>query len=314
MSQKPITTLAVATALSFASISQAAFSEPDSPQKPCSYNGLIELNQQIYYTGDRLQINLVIPEQLKAVLRNEAQAHLAIHFPDGGVEAYPVVEEGSFLEATVEAEALAAGDYQLALVFTEPDGDALVLADWYNGFAGLVSFNHLKLSEADPGTDAQDIDGDGHYDIKSAAASPKELVEAAGTVTICADSEALTVTDQTATSTVRSTAALEGVLEPAIDEAVGMLVGLQTLAEEYYDSMGELPSLETIGWKISGRYVANLNQQPLSYQATLKSEGVDNAIAGKTIQISYNPSTYTWTCGPGSVNGIEHQYLPNTCR
>lgn len=313
MSQKPITTLAVATALSFASTSPAVFSEPNGPEKPCSYSGLIQLNQQIYYTGDRLQINLVIPEELKAALRNEAQAHLAVHFPDGGFEAYPVVEEGSFLEATVETSALAAGDYQLALVFTEPDGDALALTDWYNGFAGLVSFNHLKLSPAAPGTDAQDIDGDGHYDIKSRAASAKEVVEATGTVTVCADSDALTTTDQTASSTVRSAAADETVLELAIDEAVGMLIGLPTPAEEYYASMGELPSLEIIGWKSFGRYVASLNQQQLSYQATLKSEGIDNAIAGKTIQIRYHPSTYTWTCGPGSVNGIEHQYLPN-CR
>lgn len=312
MSQKPITTLAVATALSFASTSPAVFSEPNGPEKPCSYNGLIQLNQQIYYTGDRLQINLVIPEELKAALRNEAQAHLAVHFPDGGFEAYPVVEEGSFLEATVETSALAAGDYQLALVFTEPDGDALVLTDWYNGFAGLVSFNHLKLSPAAPGTDAQDIDGDGHYDIKSRAASAKEVVEATGTVTVCADSEALKVADPT--STIRRVAADEAVLESAIDEAVGMLIGLPTPAEEYYASMGELPSLEIIGWKTFGRYVASLNQQQLSYQATLKSEGIDNAIAGKTIQIRYHPSTYTWTCGPGSVNGIEHQYLPNSCR
>jgi hypothetical protein len=239
---------------------------------------------------------------------------LVVHFPDGGFEAYPVVEEGPFLEATVEASALAAGDYQLALVFTEPDGDALILADWYNGFAGLVSFNHLKLSQAAPGTDAEDIDGDGHYDINSGAASAQEVIEVAGTVTISADSDALTATDQTATSTVRSAATDETVLESALDEAVGMLIGLQTLAEEYYASMGELPRLEIIGWKTVGRYVASLNQQQLSYQATLKSEGIDNAIAGKTIQIRYHPSTYTWTCGPGSLNGVEHQYLPNSCR
>jgi hypothetical protein len=136
MSQKPITTLAVATALRFASTSPAVFSESNGPEKPCSYSGLIQLNQQIYYTGNRLQINLVIPEELKAALRNEAQAHLAVHFPDGGFEAYPVVEEGPFLEASVEASALAAGDYQLALVFTEPNGDALVLADWITVLPG----------------------------------------------------------------------------------------------------------------------------------------------------------------------------------
>ena len=30
-------------------------------KKPCSYNGLIQLNKQIYYSGDKLEISLVLP-------------------------------------------------------------------------------------------------------------------------------------------------------------------------------------------------------------------------------------------------------------
>jgi len=56
---------------------------------PCSYEGLIQFNQQVYYSGNKLEINLGIPDQLKALLKADAEAHILVYFPQGEIEAFP---------------------------------------------------------------------------------------------------------------------------------------------------------------------------------------------------------------------------------
>jgi hypothetical protein len=317
MSRYPLKTLAVATALSLA-YQSPAFSQPAGPQKPCSYSGLIQLNQQVYYSGDRLEMSLVIPEELKALLKEEAEAHLLVHFPQGEIAAFPVVEEGPFLEATVEAEALAAGDYQLALVFTQRGGEAVKLADWYNGFAGLVSFNRLKLSEALPGSEAEDLDADGVTNREGFSNS-----EVVGTGTVCAEAGALKPATDVAAESVRAkTLQTDYNVKPAVSEAMQLLYRLKFATGEYLADRGEFPTaLKEITdvTDMSNQSVAHISltkSEEFYYQLTLKSEseGVEQILAGKTVRFTYDPITNRWHCRPGNPKGLDKQYLPLGCR
>ena len=59
-------------------------------------------------------------------------------------------------------ETLPAGQYQLGLVVTVPNGDPTNLQDWYGGFRGLLDMEGVYISaELLP----EDADGDGECDF-----------------------------------------------------------------------------------------------------------------------------------------------------
>lgn len=343
-----VKTLVVASALSLANVSEIATASDVATlplQKPCSYNGLIQLNQQVYYSGDKLALSLVLPEELKALLREDAEAHILVYFPDGQIEPFSVVTDGQLLEATIESSALAAGNYQLALVFTQAGGDAIQIKDWYNGFAGLISFNQLKISDQMPGGVPEDNDGDSVIDNNT----DNGEMEAINTVSVCAPQEALKPAFKTeqvsklrkkmshgtvlshSIETYETQLASMGVdlsLNSAVMFAMRMLYQIKIYVGEYYADRGEFPSsleeLQIEGIEELNPAVAHLTLHPLDkasneafyFQVTLDSEskGIDSALAQKTIRFTYEPTTYKWYCSPGTPNGLDTQYLPISCR
>ncbi len=103
----------------------------------------------------------------------------------------------------------------------------------------------------------------------------------------------------------------------AVAEAVGLLAGLKTPAEEYLGAVGQWPSIEELGGRNSGTYTANIVSGEFFFQATLKTveeECIDPAVAGKNIRLVYEPDNQNWTCSSVTIpNGIPQEYLPNGC-
>jgi hypothetical protein len=310
-----VKTLAVATAFSLASANAATTGQVLT--QPCSYEGLIQFNQQVYYSGNKLEINLGIPDQLKALLKADAEAHILVYFPQGEIEAFPVANEGQLLEATIESTAVMTGNYQLALVFTRRGGDALQIRDWYNGFAGLTSFGRLKISGGMPGSEASNVDGDGLLD-KPAKDSK---VEATGTVSVCAEEGALTrrvETDNLDVAESSPSATFE--LKPAVDKALKVFSQLKIITDTYYVETGQFP----LTFEEISPYLASETQSLVAdiqlnakgqfyYQFTLKDD-FEPALAGKTLQFAYEPTTKMWYCRSGQLNGLDSQHLPQSCR
>jgi len=309
-----VKTLAVATAFSLAS-ANATLSQVLT--QPCSYEGLIQFNQQVYYSGNKLEINLGIPDQLKALLKADAEAHILVYFPQGEIEAFPVANEGQLLEATIESTAVMTGNYQLALVFTRRGGDALQIRDWYNGFAGLTSFGRLKISGGMPGEDASDVDGDGLIDKQA----KDSKVEATGTVSVCAEEGALTrrvEADNSDAVASKALATLE--LKPAMSQVLKVFSELKIITDTYYAETGQFPlTFEEISPYLASETQSlvtdiQLNaKEPFYYQFTLKDD-LEPALAGKTLQFAYEATTKMWFCRSGQKNGLDSQYLPQGCR
>jgi hypothetical protein len=116
--------------------------------------GLIKLNKASLGPGNQLEIQIVVPASLKAVWNGMADLHLVLRLPDGVFIAVPVYVDGAtpdspktLVNIQVEEGMLAEGRYQIAMIMTEPGGDPLQLADWYNGFSGLISVNSFKYGD-----------------------------------------------------------------------------------------------------------------------------------------------------------------------
>ena len=374
--------LAVAVALGLAQVSWAT--PPDQPgatdnqfvtliklKKPSRYQGLIQTHKQVYYSGETLDINVVIPEPLTALLEEAAELQLLVYSPDGKLKAFPVIGEGKFLDTTV-TEVFAAGNYQLALVLTKRGGHAINLSDWYNGFAGLVSSRRLKINEGFPGSDHEDVDGDGviddDNDSDGFSDSEDEIVELLRALPVVSATSALTgspdtdtvdrtvanqgglkpladVNNTTASHAIASLSAVDDselkpstgtgtsasvrakaeVLKPPVAEAIKMLFEMKLTVVECYSATSEACTPEILT-PLSGQYVANirllpdnlpiLNPTKMSYEAILKteSEGIEKALAGKTIRITYEPGPDVWRCSSGSPNGVAQKDLPIECR
>jgi len=136
---------------------------------PSCTKNLIVTNKQVYYQGDPLQVYLKFPKSLTAVINGEADAYMLIAPPAGDIIVAPVAMNPEdiwykFLElADLDTSQFAVGNYQLAVVLTQPGGDPLVLADWYRGLKGLISTKRIKMW-AGYSYDAEDEDGDGQID------------------------------------------------------------------------------------------------------------------------------------------------------
>ncbi|HEW97860.1 MAG: hypothetical protein DRR00_16100 [Candidatus Parabeggiatoa sp. nov. 3] len=256
-------------------------------------------------------------------MREDAEAHILVSFPEGEIEAFPVANEGQLLEVLIESTAVTKGAYQLALVFTQRGGDAFQIRDWYNGFAGLTSFGHFKISGGMPGSEAEDVDGDGLIDK---LVNPDNLeVEATGTVSVCVEQAALTRraeadNSETQAAENRAETTTQFELKPAVDKALKVFSELKLITDTYYAEMGHFPlSFDEISpylVKESQSLVADIQlnvQEPFYYQLTLKDD-LEPALTGKTLQFAYEPTTRMWHCGPGSFNGLDTQYLPASCR
>ncbi|GEM_PF-1613576 len=99
-------------------------------------------------------------------------------------------------------------------------------------------------------------------------------------------------------------------------EARNLLSSLKAPAEEYFWGTGKWASIEELsgfGYKTAGKYTANIISSDFDFffQATMKTlkEGVEPAVAGKTIRLFYNRKTQDWKLGRGAPNGVSQQCL-----
>lgn len=142
--------------------------------------------KRIFYSGDPLAISVRFFRGAELVSTGQVDASIVIFSPivPTNEEADPA-EEGTvvgglsnaivvpiavdtsadtyklFEISEVDISTLPAGTYQLGLILTKPEGDPLLLDDWYRGLLGLVDV--VGLTIADQAMDFDD-DGDGQVD------------------------------------------------------------------------------------------------------------------------------------------------------
>jgi TM2 domain-containing membrane protein YozV/type II secretory pathway pseudopilin PulG len=100
-----------------------------------------------------------------------------------------------------------------------------------------------------------------------------------------------------------------------VSEAVQLLGGLKTPAEEYLVSKGEFPpTIDVLTDKTSGKYVASLVSNPNEFylEATMNED--DKVLGGKVLRLIYHPDTKVWTCDESYPNKIPQKFLPSICR
>jgi type IV pilus assembly protein PilA len=125
-----------------------------------------------------------------------------------------------------------------------------------------------------------------------------------------------------------------------VSEAVSLLGAVKSPLAEYVGDKGNWPnslseivagtsgnwpnSLSEIVAGTSGKYTeivsgldsGTLNGSASSYtvQATMKTQGVNAAITGGTVQLNTVNAAKYWTCTSGTINGLASKYLPGACR
>jgi type IV pilus assembly protein PilA len=108
-----------------------------------------------------------------------------------------------------------------------------------------------------------------------------------------------------------------------VSEAISLMGGAKTSIAEYRADKGKWPAdLKEVAQNTSGRYTERIGitagagaaSGPLTMTATMKTDGVRAAVAGKTVQMSSEDEGKTWTCTRGAVNGVDNKYLPAACR
>ena len=137
--------------------------------KPSSKSGLIKPTKHVYYQGDVINISLKFPHNISAFWDGDAEAKLLIYAPDGSLIDIDMTFDAPdtprlvIEDLGVDTSTLLAGDYQLALILTNPGGNPSLVSDWYNGYAGLLAVSRIRISEGNY-TDDEDTDGDGEFD------------------------------------------------------------------------------------------------------------------------------------------------------
>ena len=103
-----------------------------------------------------------------------------------------------------------------------------------------------------------------------------------------------------------------------VSEAVNLLGGLKTPAEEFMSSKGYtyVPDIGSIGGKTKGKYtsvVGNMtstNAWSGGYSAIM-IDGNISTTAAESVKLSYELDGGIWTCYEG---GISPEYLPSSCK
>lgn len=142
--------------------------------KPGARSGLIKTNRQMLYTGDTLELEIVLPHSLEGFWSGEADAHVVIEDPSGAffygtVNAAALDSQNPHITLTISDPdlVLTDGNYQIAIILTTTNGEGeaasspLNLENWYQGFQGLVAVSRVKVAF---GGDPEDLDADGVVD------------------------------------------------------------------------------------------------------------------------------------------------------
>lgn len=113
-----------------------------------------------------------------------------------------------------------------------------------------------------------------------------------------------------------------------VSEAVQLMGGAKTAIEEEVSQSGDFPTddgtstdttLESLGIKVSGSYVASMAATPTSsgsssgrLTVTMATTGVSDEIDGLTISM-VRAADGEWTCVRGASNPILDEHLPTSC-
>ena len=107
-----------------------------------------------------------------------------------------------------------------------------------------------------------------------------------------------------------------------MDEAVRLLDAAKTPVAQYYADKRRWPGpadkvMPVTGGKYTDRLEiatgAGAHAGTGTITATMKTTGVNAMLQGRTVQMS-SPDGKSWTCRPGTDNGVEPIYLPAACR
>ena len=104
-----------------------------------------------------------------------------------------------------------------------------------------------------------------------------------------------------------------------VAEAVSLLGGARTPLAEYYADQKKWPSsLVAMIPETGGKYVQSVaitkgagGAGEIELTATLKTEGVDRRVAGKSVHLLSADGGKSWVCGAGTV---PEKTLPTSCR
>jgi len=110
-----------------------------------------------------------------------------------------------------------------------------------------------------------------------------------------------------------------------VSEAVNLMGAVKSPLAEYIGDKGNWPnSLSEVVAGTSGKYteiVSGLDSGTISgsassytVQATMKTQGVNAAIFGGTVQLNTVDAAKHWTCTTGTANSLASKYLPGACR
>lgn len=132
------------------------------------FKGNLKTRQHIYYAGDSLEVSIKFSRGGNLLADGTAAAHIVVISPESAMFSVPVdssvgTHERMFFNLVVTTETLPAGQYQVALIVTDPDGDPANLDDWYNGFRGLLDMEGIYISD-EPMPEDRDADGECDFD------------------------------------------------------------------------------------------------------------------------------------------------------
>lgn len=117
-----------------------------------------------------------------------------------------------------------------------------------------------------------------------------------------------------------------------ISEAISLMEGQKSAVVEYYADKGAWPTGNTqagIATSIQGKYVEKVEVGGNGViTAEMKATDVNKEIQGKTVSLTPHATTagatpgaaatangsFTWTCAPGTTNGVDPKFLPSSCR
>ena len=117
-----------------------------------------------------------------------------------------------------------------------------------------------------------------------------------------------------------------------ISEAISLMEGQKSAVVEYYADKVAWPTGNTqagIATSIQGKYVEKVEVGGNGViTAEMKATDVNKEIQGKTVSLTPHATTagatpgaaatangsFTWTCAPGTTNGVDPKFLPSSCR
>jgi type II secretory pathway pseudopilin PulG len=103
------------------------------------------------------------------------------------------------------------------------------------------------------------------------------------------------------------------------NEAVSLLAGTKTRLSEYFQEKGKWPdSLDNIVENTSGNYTKSIEitkgageAGEIELTATMRTEGVDRRVSGRTILMTSLDGGKNWTCKRGTMR---EDHMPVQCR